>query len=127
MGVLFTVFTTLSIFVGCLGLFGLIAFTAERRTKEIGVRKVLGASVQGIVLMLSTEFVKLVLLSSVIAFPIAWWGMNIWLQDFAYHIRLEWWIFIVSALSSLLIALLTIGFKAIHTAGANPVKSLRTE
>jgi putative ABC transport system permease protein len=127
MGVLFTVFTTFSIFVGCLGLFGLIAFTAERRTKEIGVRKVLGASVQGIVLMLSTEFVKLVLLSSVIAFPIAWWGMNIWLQDFAYHIRLEWWIFIVSALSSLLIALLTIGFKAIHTAGANPVKSLRTE
>jgi putative ABC transport system permease protein len=127
MGVVFTLFTALSIFVACLGLFGLAAYTAERRRKEIGIRKVLGASVQGVVTMLSKEFVKMVLIASVIAFPVAWWAMNNWLEDFAYRINIEWWVFFAAAFLALLIALATISFQAVRAAVANPVKSLRTE
>jgi hypothetical protein len=120
-------FAFLAIFISCLGLFGLVTFTAEQRTKEIGIRKVLGASVTGIVQLLSKEFLKLVFLSAVIAFPIAWWAMSKWLQDFAYRTNIAWWAFVIAGLLALLIALLTVSFQAIKAAIANPVKSLRTE
>lgn len=120
-------FAFIAIFISCLGLFGLVAFTAEQRTKEIGIRKVLGASVPGIVEMLSRDFIKLVGLAAVIAFPIAWWVMNSWLQDFEYRESISWWIFVVAGVIALLIALLTVSFQAIKAALANPVKSLRTE
>jgi putative ABC transport system permease protein len=115
-----------AIFISCMGLFGLAAFTAQRR-KEIGVRKVLGASVRGIVALLSKDFLKLVLLSIVLASPIAWYFMHNWLNDFAYRINLSWWIFLLAGAWASLIALLTISFQAIKAAIANPVKSLRTE
>ena len=127
MGTVFSVFTFLSILVACLGLFGLSVYTAERRTKEIGIRKILGASVQNLVSLLSKEFVKLVFVAAIIAFPLAWWAMNKWLQDFAYRVSMEWWIFIGSAVLACFIALLTISFQAIKAAVANPVKNLRTE
>ena len=127
MSVVFTLFTALSIFVACLGLFGLAAYTAEKRRKEIGIRKVLGASVQGVVTMLSKEFVKMVLIASVIAVPAAWWAMNKWLEEFAYRISIEWSVFIVAAAVAMFIALATVSFQAIKAAMANPVKSLRTE
>jgi putative ABC transport system permease protein len=127
LGEVFGIFTTLSIFVACLGLFGLSVYTAERRKKEIGVRKVLGASVQSVVNLLSKEFVRLVLVAAIIAFPLAWWAMNKWLQDFVYKITIQWWVFAFAALLALLIAILTISFQAIKAAVANPVKSLRTE
>jgi putative ABC transport system permease protein len=126
-GSIFSVFAALSIFIACLGLFGLSAFMAEKRTKEIGVRKVLGASVPGVVALLSKDFVKLTLIASVLAFPVAWYLMNKWLQDFAYRITINWWIFIVAACSSLLIALIAVSLNAIKAAITNPVKSLRTE
>ncbi|MEP7253834.1 MAG: ABC transporter permease, partial [Ginsengibacter sp.] len=106
------VFAVLAIFIACIGLFGLSIYTAKQRTKEIGIRKVLGATVAGIVSMLSADFVKLVLLASLIAFPVGWWAMNAWLQDFAYRINLSWVIFIVSGLVAVLIALFTISFQA---------------
>ena len=121
------VFAALAIIISCLGLFGLAAYTAERRTKEIGIRKVLGASVSGIAGLLSKDFVKLVLIASVIAFPIAWWAMHSWLQGYSYRIEISWWIFIAAGSVALLIALITISFQAIRAATANPVKSLRTE
>ncbi|HVX26726.1 MAG TPA: ABC transporter permease [Parafilimonas sp.] len=127
MGAVFSVFTFLSIFVACLGLFGLSIFTAERRKKEISVRKVLGASVQGIVQMLSKDFIKLVAIAFIIATPLAWWAMNNWLQGFAYRINISWWIFILAGLGAVCIALITVSFQAIRAAVANPVKSLRTE
>lgn len=127
MGTVFGLFTILSIFVACLGLFGLSAYMAERRTKEIGVRKVLGASVKSLVALLSKDFVKLVLIATVIAFPIAWWVMNQWLEDFAFRITITWWIFAASTSIALIIALFTVSFQAIKAAIANPVKSLRTE
>ncbi len=102
-------------------------FTAEQRTKEIGIRKVLGASPTGIVQMLSTDFIKLVLLASVIAFPIAWWAMYSWLSDFAYRVKIGWWMFLVAAVVAMAIALFTVSFQAIKAALMNPVKSLRTE
>lgn len=120
-------FAFLAIFISCLGLFGLATFTAGQRTKEIGVRKVLGASVGGIVRMLSKDFLKLVLIAAGIAFPVAWWAMNKWLQDFTYHTNIGWWIFAAAGMAALLIALLTVSFQAIKAAIANPVKSLRTE
>ena len=120
-------FAFLAIFISCLGLFGLVMFTAEQKTKEIGIRKVLGASVSGIVNMLSKDFLKLVLIASAIAFPVAWWLMNKWLMDFEYRIKIGWWIFIVAGIAAMLIALLTISFQSIKAALANPVKSLRTE
>jgi putative ABC transport system permease protein len=127
MGSIFSIFTGLSLFIACLGLFGLSAYIAERRIKEIGVRKVLGASVPSVVTLLSKDFLKLTLIAAVIAFPIAWWWMNKWLQDFAYRININWTIFLVAGLCTLLVALLTVSFQAIKAAIANPVKSLRTE
>jgi putative ABC transport system permease protein len=126
-GKLFITFAVFAIFIGCLGLFGLVTYAAEQRTKEIGIRKVLGASVSGIVGMLSKDFAKLVLIASLIAFPVAWWAMNKWLQSFAYRTNISWWIFIVAGLAAIMIALLTVSFQAIKAAIANPVKSLRTE
>ena len=120
-------FALLAIIIACLGLFGLATYIAEQRTKEIGVRKVLGASVINIVRMLSKDFVKLVLLAFLIAAPIAWWFMNKWLEDFAYRIDLSWWIFAATGLISLTIALITLSFQAIKAALSNPIKSLRTE
>ena len=120
-------FALLTILVSCLGLFGLAAFTAEARTKEIGVRKVLGASVSSIVTLLSKDFLKLVLIAIVIASPIAWWAMNRWLQDFAYKIDIEWWMFALAGLLAVGIALLTVSLQSIKAALMNPVKSLRSE
>jgi putative ABC transport system permease protein len=126
-GTLSTLFAMLAIFIACLGLFGLATFTAEQRTKEIGVRKVLGASVASIVALLSKDFLKLVGISILLASPIAWYGMNRWLQDFAYKIDLEWWVFALAGLLAIGIALLTVSFQSIKTALMNPVKSLRSE
>jgi putative ABC transport system permease protein len=126
-GMILGIFAGLTIFVACLGLFGLAKFTAEQRTKEIGIRKVLGASVPQVSAMLSKEFIRLVLIACVVAFPLAWWAMNKWLQDFAYRINIGWWVFAIAAMAALLIALLTVSFQAIKAAIANPVKSLRTE
>ena len=117
----------LAILIGCLGLFGLSAYTANQRIKEIGIRKVLGASVQDITKMLSKDFVKLVIIAILIASPIAWWAMTKWLEDFAYRINISWWVFVVAGLAALIIAMLTVSFQAIKAAVANPVKSLRTE
>ncbi|HEV8081593.1 MAG TPA: ABC transporter permease [Chitinophagaceae bacterium] len=127
MGSVFGLFTMLSIFVACLGLFGLATYTAERRTKEIGIRKVLGASVQSVVRLLSKYFLKLVFIAAIIACPVAWWAMNKWLEDFAYRINISWGAFVAAGVAVLLIALITVSFKAIKAAIANPIKSLRTE
>ena len=121
------IFTGIAIFVGCLGLFGLAAYSAERRQKEIGIRKVLGASVENIVLLLSQDFVKLVLLALLIASPIAWYLMRDWLQDFAYRISIGWWVFALAGLMAVSIALLTVSFHAFKAALKNPVRNLRTE
>jgi len=121
------VFAALAILISCMGLFGLAAYTAERRTKEIGVRKVLGASVPGIAALLSKDFLKLVMVSCIVAFPIAWLMMNNWLQNYQYRVTISWWIFLAAAVIAILIALLTVSFQAIKAAVANPVKSLRTE
>src|SRR5690606_7367903 len=126
-GTILNIFSLLIIFVACLGLFGLVTYTAEQRTKEIGIRKVLGASILQVTQMLSKEFLKLVLIASLIAFPVAWWAMNKWLQSFAYRIDISWWIFALAGLVALAIALGTISFRTIKAAIANPVKSLRTE
>jgi putative ABC transport system permease protein len=126
-GKLFITFALFAILIGCLGLFGLVTYAAEQRIKEIGIRKVLGASVSGIVAMLSKDFAKLIFIASLIAFPIAWWAMHKWLQSFAYRITISWWIFIVAGFTALVIALVTVSFQAIRAAIANPVKSLRTE
>lgn len=120
-------FTIIAILISCLGLFGLATFSAEQRTKEIGVRKVLGASVTGIVALLSKDFLKLVAISIVIASPVAWWIMNKWLQDFSYRTNISWTVFVITTITALLIALATISFQAIRAALSNPVKSLRTE
>ena len=120
-------FSFLAIFISCLGLLGLAIFTTEQRTKEIGVRKVVGASVTNIITMLSKDILRLVVISAVIASPVAWFVMNRWLQDFAYRIHISGWIFAVAGLIALLIALITVSFQAIKAAMANPVESLRTE
>lgn len=127
-GKLSRVFAGLAIFISCLGLFGLAAYTAERRKKEIGVRKVLGASVTGITSLLSKDFLKLIVLSCIIAFPIAWWVMDNWLKKYdKYRIDISWWVFFAAGISAILISLLTISFQSIKAAIANPVKSLRSE
>jgi len=120
-------FTLIAIIICCLGLFGLATFSAEQRIKEIGVRKVLGASVSGIVALLSKDFLKLVVIAIVIASPLAWYVMHKWLQDFAYRIDIEWWIFLLAGIIATSIAFFTISYQAIKTANSNPVKSLRTE
>ncbi|MCW3118971.1 MAG: hypothetical protein JWM28_3053 [Chitinophagaceae bacterium] len=121
------VFASLAIIISCLGLFGLAAYTAERRTKEIGIRKVLGASMAGITGLLSKDFLKLVVLSAIIAFPIAWWAMHNWLQGYAYRITINGWVFVIAGALSVFIALFTISFQAVKAAMMNPVKSLRSE
>ncbi len=126
-GMILGIFAGLTIFVACLGLFGLAKFTAAQRTKEIGIRKVLGASVSQVSAMLSKEFVKLVLIACIIAFPLSWWAMNKWLQDFAYRINISWAVFLIAGAAALSIALFTVSFQAIKAALSNPVKSLRTE
>ena len=120
-------FTLMAIFISCLGLFGLASFSAEQRKKEIGVRKVLGASVSGIVRLLSKDFLKLVAIAILIAAPIAWWCMNKWLQSFAYRVQLQWWMFLLAGSIGIAIAMITVSFQAIKAAMANPVKSLRSE
>ncbi|HTE29106.1 MAG TPA: ABC transporter permease, partial [Chryseolinea sp.] len=120
-------FAFLAIFISCLGLFGLATFTAAQRTKEIGVRKVLGASVPTIILMLSNNFLKLVGIAILIAFPLSYWIMNNWLADFAYRIDIEWWMFALAGMATVLIALMTVSYQSIKAAVRNPVKSLRTE
>jgi len=124
---IFTIFACIAIFIACLGLFGLSAFAISQRVKEIGIRKVLGAKVSTIVTLLSKDFLKLVAISAIIAFPVAWYFMRNWLQDFAYRIAMPWWIYIVAGIAAALIALVTISFQAIRAAITNPVKSLRTE
>lgn len=126
-GKLFISFALFAIFIACLGLFGLVTYAAEQRVKEIGVRKVLGASIGGIVMMLSKDFVKLVVIASIIAFPVAWFMMNKWLQGFAYRVDLSWWVFVLAAGIALIIAMVTVSLQAVKAALANPVKSLRTE
>ncbi len=126
-GTTLNIFALLTIFVACLGLFGLATYTAEKRTKEIGIRKVLGASVTQVTSMLSKEFLKLVFIACLIAFPLSWWAMNKWLQSFAYRINISWWMFIIAGVAALFIALLTVSFQAIKAAIANPVESLRSE
>ncbi|MFT3934362.1 MAG: ABC transporter permease [Chitinophagaceae bacterium] len=121
------IFSVLTIIISCLGLFGLAAYTAERRIKEIGIRKVLGASVSGIAGLLSKDFLQLVLIACLVAFPAAWWIMHNWLQGYNYRIAISWWIFFLSGSIAVLIALFTISFQAIKAAMANPVKSLRSE
>ena len=124
---IFTAFACIAIFIACLGLFGLSAFAITQRVKEIGVRKVLGASVSGLVGLLSKEFLKLVAIAAVPAFLIAWYAMHNWLKDFAYRINIQWWVFVAAGLLAALIAFITVSFQAIKAATANPVKSLRTE
>jgi putative ABC transport system permease protein len=121
------IFTALAVFIACLGLFGLAAFTAQQRVKEIGIRKVLGASVPSIIMMLSKTYIKLVIVAICIATPVAWFVMNKWLQDFAYRINIHWWMFAAAGFVAIFIALMTVSFQAIKAAIANPVKSLRTE
>ncbi len=120
-------FTTLAVFIACLGLFGLAAHDAEQRTKEIGIRKVLGADVSNLVTMLSANFIKLVIIAILVASPLAWLLMEKWLQGFAYRQNVQWWIFIVASLGSVLIALITISSQFIKVATANPVQSLKEE
>jgi len=126
-GKLSQLFALLAILISCLGLFGLAAYTAEQRSKEIGVRKVLGASVSGIVKLLSKDFLKLVGLSILIAIPIAWYAMDNWLQDYAYRIEINWWIFVIAGFVAIAIAMVTVSFQAVKAALANPVDSLKTE
>jgi predicted permease len=120
-------FAILTVIISCLGLFGLAAYTAERRTREIGIRKVLGATVSGVVTLLSGDFMKLVCIAIIIAWPIAWYVMNNWLQDYAYRVSMQWWVFALAGLLALVIATLTVSTQAIRAALSNPVKSLRTE
>lgn len=121
------IFTVMAISIGCMGLFGLAAFAAEQRTREIGIRKVLGANVFNILGLLSKNFLFLVMGSAIIAFPVAWWAMNNWLKDFPYRVDISWWTFAIAIAAALLIAFITVSFQSIKAATANPVKSLRTE
>ena len=120
-------FTIIAILIACLGLFGLSAFSAEQRIKEIGIRKVLGSSVSGVVMLLSKDFISLVAIAVLIASPLAWFGMNKWLQNFEYRTSIGWWMFPLAGLLAIFIALLTVSFQAIKAALVNPVKSLSTE
>jgi putative ABC transport system permease protein len=126
-GKLFVTFAVFAIFIACLGLFGLVTYAAEQRIKEIGIRKVLGAKVAGIVAMLSKDFAKLVLIAALIGFPVAWWAMNRWLESFAFRIQVSWWVFVIAGLLTITVALLTVTLQAVKAAIANPVKSLRSE
>jgi putative ABC transport system permease protein len=124
---IFFFITLLGCVLSASGIYALASLNVQKRTKEIGIRKVLGADVKGLVGLLSKDFAVLVVIASFIAFPIAWWALNKWLQDFAYRISIQWWVFVVGAAAALLIALATVSIQAIKAAMANPVKSLRTE
>ncbi|MDB5133495.1 MAG: FtsX-like permease family protein [Mucilaginibacter sp.] len=126
-GTLFSVFAGIAIFISCLGLFGLATYTAQVKIKEIGIRKVLGASVANITMMLSKDFLSLIVISLVIASPVAWYLMNKWLQDYVYRIHIQWWVFVLAGLTAILMAFITISYQAIKAALTNPVKSLRSE
>lgn len=126
-GNLFSVFSCIAIFIACLGLFGLSAFSISQRVKEIGIRKVLGASVQQIVTELSQDFLKLVLIAAVIALPIAWYAMNTWLLNFAFRISIQWWVLAMAGVAAVIIAFVTISYQSIKAALVNPAKSLRSE
>jgi putative ABC transport system permease protein len=127
LGKVLSIFTAIAVILACLGLFGLSAYSIQQRTREIGIRKVLGASVSGIVMLLSKEFIYLVIVSLLVAFPLAWWAMNKWLQDFAYRTDVNWWIFAIAGLISIVIAFLTVSILSIATALSNPVHSLKSE
>ncbi|HSU27959.1 MAG TPA: ABC transporter permease [Chitinophagaceae bacterium] len=127
LAILIRIFTFLAVFIACLGLFGLAAYTINQRAKEIGIRKIIGAGTARIIALLSKDFLLLVLIASVIAFPIAWWAMNIWLREFAYRINISGWVFVIAGAMALAIAMIAISFQAIKAAIANPVKSLRAE
>ena len=124
---LFILFAFLAIFIGCLGLLGLAAFMVERRIREIGIRKVLGASISGLVILLSGQFTRWVVVANLIAWPVAWYAMNAWLENFAYRIQIEWWIYLIAGIIALIIALMTVGLQVIKAALINPVRSLRYE
>jgi putative ABC transport system permease protein len=126
-GSVFGMFASLAILIACFGLLGLSAYNVLQRTKEIGIRKVLGASVRQLIVLLSREFLYLVLISLVIAIPLTWWVMHNWLQDFAFRIEIEWWVFALAGALAILVALLTVGTQALKAALDNPVKSLRSE
>ena len=127
MSQLFKIFAFLAIFLSCLGLYGLASFMAVQRIKEVGIRKVLGATVGSIVFLFSKEFMVLVGIAFLLASPIAWYYMNQWLQDYSYRIEMSWWIFVAAGLLAILIALITVSYQAIKVALTNPVKSLRNE
>ena len=124
---LFSLFSLLAIFIACMGLLGLAAYVTQKRTKEIGVRKVIGASTMQIVGLLSKDFLKLVFIALIIATPIAWFGMNRWLQDFAFAISLSWWMFILAGVIAIAIAFATVSYQSIKAAMANPIQALRDE
>jgi lipoprotein signal peptidase len=126
-GRLSRLFAILAIIISCLGLFGLAAYTAERRTKEIGIRKILGASLTNVVALLSRDFLQLVALSAIIAFPVAWLAMDSWLTGYAYRISISWWVFAIAGVLAVIVALCTVSFQAVKAGLSNPVKSLRTE
>jgi len=125
--VIIQIASVLSIFISCMGLFGFATLSVVKRSKEIGIRKVMGANVSGIVRLLSIDFIKLVIIAAIIASPIAWWAMNRWLEDFTYHISIHWWVFILAGLAAMFIALATVSYNAIKAALVNPVKGLRSE
>jgi ABC-type antimicrobial peptide transport system permease subunit len=127
MGLLFRFFAGILIFISCLGLLGLAAYSVERRTKEIGIRKVLGSSVSGIMVLISKDFMKLVLISLLFASPVAWYLMQQWLKDFAYRIDIPWWAFLAAGVVAVVMAMLTVSFQSIRAARSNPVRSLRSE
>jgi ABC-type antimicrobial peptide transport system permease subunit len=127
MGTLFNVFSVVSIVISCLGLFGLATFATQRRRKEIGVRKVLGAGETGIVALLAKEFLQLVAISLLIAFPVAWYAMNQWLRGFVYKVNVSVWVFVGAGVAVLLVAFVTVSYQTIKAAMANPVRSLRSE
>ena len=127
LGKVLSIFTAIAVALACIGLFGLSAYSVQQRAKEIGIRKVLGASVSGIVMLLSKEFMLLVAVSLLVAFPLAWWAKSKWLQDFAYRTDVSWWIFAVAGVVAVVIAFLTVSIRSIATAIDNPVKSLRSE
>jgi putative ABC transport system permease protein len=124
---LFRILTGIAIFIGCLGLYGVVAFMAESRTKEMGIRKAIGASAMNIFGLFSIDFVKLVIIALVIASPIAWYVMNEWQQDFTYKVEVSWWLYVIAGISAVVIALITISFQSIKAASVNPVKALRSE
>ena len=127
LGIVFTVFTILAIFIACLGLFGLITYIASQRTKEIGIRKVLGATAGQLTILLLSDLMRLVVISLVIAIPIAWYGMDQWLQSFAYRTNFDVFSALIAGLSGLVIALVTVGFRSLRAASVNPVDSLKNE